>query len=61
MVAFISQRIEEAKDNYGLDAGRDKYRAYFVKAAAKKLYGKYQEEVDTILNTDGYNDCIVKN
>lgn len=61
MVTFISQRIKEAKDNSGVDAGKEKYRAYFVKAAAKKLYGKYQEEVDTVLNTDGYSDCIVKN
>lgn len=59
MIEFIAHRIEEAFDDGGLKAGQDKYRAYFVKPNAKKLYGKYKADVDTILEIDGYADCIV--
>lgn len=59
MVEFIAHRIEEAYDEGGLEAGQNKYRAYFVKPNAKKLYGKYKADVDTILDIDGYSVCIV--
>ena len=59
MVTFIAARIEEARDK-SLAAGIEKYRAYFVKPNAAKLYGKYKADVDTILETDGYADCIVE-
>lgn len=58
MVTFIAQKIEEARD-ISLEKGQAKYRAYFVRKSAKKLYGRYQEDVDTILTTDSYEDAIV--
>lgn len=59
MVTFIALAIERAKDNGGTEAGQAKYRAYFAGATRQRLYGKYQDEVDVILDTDGYGDCIV--
>lgn len=59
MVTFIATKIEEAAD-ISLEKGQAKYRAYFVRKSAKKLYGKYQEEVNTILSTDDYSDVIVE-
>lgn len=58
MVTFIAQMIKNARD-ISLEQGQAKYRAYFVKFTAKRLYGKYQAEVDLILEIDGYADCIV--
>lgn len=58
MVTFIAQMIENARE-ISLEQGQAKYRAYFVRITAKKLYGKYQPEVNMILETDGYEDCIV--
>lgn len=58
MVTFIAQKIEEARD-ISLEKGQAKYRAYFIRKSAKKLYGRYQEDVDTILTTDSYEDVIV--
>ncbi len=60
MVTFIAQMIKEAKDTNGTEAGKAKYKVYFGTAVLQKLYGKYQSEVDTILMTDGYEDCTVK-
>ena len=66
MQTFIANQIMLAKDNGGLEAGKDMYRAYFVRRAAKMLYGKWQAEVDLILSTttnqttgETYSDCIV--
>lgn len=57
MVAeFIAKKIMEARDISLLD-GQAKYRAYFVKIPT--LYGKWKLDVDTILISDGYDDCIV--
>ena len=39
-----------------IEAGQNKYRAYFVKT---KLYEKWRNDVETILITDGYEECIV--
>ena len=58
METFMAQRIEEARD-VSLEKGQAKYRAYFVKKNAAKLYHRYQANVNTILETDGYSDCIV--
>lgn len=55
MSTFIAGRIIKAHEN-GLQAAKDKYIAYFIATA---LYRKYQNEVNTILETDGYADCIV--
>lgn len=54
MVAFISNQIIKAQGN---GKGKDKYRAYFVKT---RMYSAYRDEVDTVLRTDGYEDCIVE-
>lgn len=56
MTTFIAMRIEEAR-KISLEAGQAKYRAYFVKT---KIYLKLKAEVDSILEIDGYGDCIVE-
>lgn len=58
MVTFIAQMVKDARE-VSLEKGQAKYRAYFVRKSAKRLYGCYQEDVDTVLTTDGYEDCIV--
>ena len=55
MSAFIARMIMQQAD-ISLEKGQAKYRAYFINT---KLYVKWQSEVDTILTTDGYSDCIV--
>lgn len=55
MITFIAKRIMEEADK-SLQQGQDKYRAYFVNT---KLYIKYQEDVNAILRTDGYENAIV--
>ncbi|CDV96343.1 Hypothetical protein DPCES_5345 [Desulfitobacterium hafniense] len=55
MATFIAGRIETARD-ISLEAGQDKYRAYFINTT---LYLKYKSDVDAILLQDGYGDCIV--
>lgn len=52
---FIAARIEEAAD-ISQDNGVKKYKAYFVKT---KLYKKWRDEVNAILEQDGYEDVIV--
>jgi len=56
MITFIADRIANAADK-SLQQGQDKYRAYFVNTG---LYRKYQEDVNTILRTDGYAETIVE-
>jgi len=53
---FIAQRIELAYDNGGIEAGKEKYRAYFVNT---RIYARYREATDEMLLADGYEDCIV--
>lgn len=55
MSTFIAKRIMEQADK-SVEAGQNKYRAYFVKI---KIYEKWREEVESILVTDGYEECIV--
>lgn len=55
MSTFIADRIMEQADR-NIEAGQNKYRAYFVKT---KLYEKWRKNVETILITDGYEECIV--
>lgn len=55
MSTFIADRIMEQADR-SIEAGQNKYRAYFVKT---KLYEKWRKDVETILITDGYEECIV--
>ena len=58
METFMATRIEEARE-ISLERGQAKYRAYFVRKSAAKLYGRYQDTVNSILELDGYSDCIV--
>lgn len=55
---FLTTRIEEARGT-SLEKGQAKYRAYFVRKSAAKLYGRYQDTVNSILELDGFSDCIV--
>lgn len=55
MATFIASRIMEAA-NKSTEAGQKKYRAYF----RTRLYKKWKDEVDTILETDGYDEVIVE-
>lgn len=55
MCTFIARMIESAYDK-SEEAGKAKYRAYFV---STKIYAKWKEDVETILTTDGYEDCVV--
>lgn len=55
MSTFIAQRIMKAAD-VSEEKGQAKYRAYFVKTS---IYLKWKEDVDTILEVDGYDYCIV--
>lgn len=55
MSSFIAQQIiKQAK--ISTEKGQAKYRAYFIKTP---LYLDWKEEVDTILEVDGYEECIV--
>lgn len=55
MSTFIAKQIMKQAEK-SLELGRAKYNAYFVKT---KLYLNWKDEVDTILLTDGYENCIV--
>ena len=55
MSTFIAQQIMKQAD-ISTEKGQAKYRAYFIKTS---LYLNWKEEVDTILEVDGYEECIV--
>ncbi len=59
MVGYIAEQIKNAKDKGGTEAGKTMYEAWFKGKSRQRLYGRYQEDVDTILAIDGYADCIV--
>ena len=52
--------MDKARTLATLEKGQSKYRAYFVRKSAKRLYGKYQDDVNTILSTDDCADVIVE-
>ena len=55
MSSFIAQQIiKQAK--ISIEKGQDKYRAYFIKTS---IYLDWKEEVDSILELDGFEECIV--
>lgn len=55
MSSFIAQQIiKQAKIN--TEKGKNKYRAYFIKTS---IYLDWKEEVDSILELDGFEECIV--
>ncbi len=55
MSIFIANRIIQQAD-ISLEAGQEKYRQYFTRT---NLYLRYKAEVDVILTTDGYGECVV--
>lgn len=55
MGTFIAKMIMTQADNVR-EKGQAKYKSYFVNTS---IYAKWQKEVDTILATEGYEDCIV--
>ena len=55
MSPFIARMIEKAADK-SITNGQNKYRAYFIKTT---LYKEYQDDTNTILETDGYSNIIV--
>lgn len=55
MSTFIATMIMKSAD-ISEEKGKAKYRAYFVNTT---LYLKWKEEVDTILEVEGYEYCIV--
>lgn len=55
MATFIAKMIM-TKADVDIEQGKEKYRAYFIKT---KLYEKWREDVETILITEGYEQCIV--
>lgn len=55
MATFIAKQIMKQAD-ISIEKGQEKYKAYFVNTA---LYEKWKSDVDTILTTDGYADCII--
>jgi hypothetical protein len=57
MARFIALKIAQ-KRKESLEAGKERYRAYFVKTA---LYKNFQNAVNQILIEFGLGDCIVTN
>ena len=55
MSSFIAQQIiKQAK--ISIENGQIKYRAYFIKTS---IYLDWKEEVDSILEIEGYEDCMI--
>ena len=55
MVGYIVKTIKRARA-ISLEAGQAKYRAYFVNTLN---YAEEKIDLDVILGTDGFADCIV--
>lgn len=55
MGAFIARMVIRQADN-SIEKGQEKYKAYFINTT---LYLKWKKDADTILETEGYNYCIV--
>lgn len=55
MSKFIANMIKKQAD-VSLEKGQAKYKAYFVDTT---IYAKYKDDVDAILDIDGYATCIV--
>lgn len=56
MSSFIANRIKKEKDNYSLKQAQELYKSYFVNIS---IYEKWRNEVNSILISDGYSECIV--
>jgi hypothetical protein len=57
MIVFMANQIE-LKAKISIEDGQELYKAYFINPKGK-IYEKYRSGVDTILQTDGYGDCII--
>lgn len=55
MSTFIANMIMK-QAVFSTEKGQEKYKAYFVNTT---IYSKWKDDVDTILETEGYKDCIV--
>ena len=55
MAPFIAMMVMKARKT-SLEAGQTRYRAYFMNTV---LYLAYKADTDTILQAEGYEDCIV--
>lgn len=55
MVEFIKKQIEKAAKK-SIESGQDKYRAYFIKT---RIYEEFRLDVEALLISEGYEDCIV--
>lgn len=55
MITFIARMIENASKHSVIN-GQNKYRAYFIKT---DLYEEYRNDVNAILEVDGYSNSIV--
>lgn len=55
MSSFIARMIERDA-RISIEHGQNKYRAYFINTS---LYVNWQDEVNTILQTDGFSEVIV--
>lgn len=55
MSTFIANAIIKAAKK-SEEKGKEKYGAYFVKT---HIYEEWRKEVDSILETEGYKECIV--
>lgn len=54
MAPFIARMIMKAADE-STEAGKEKYRAYFVNL---RLYEKYRKDADAILLVEGYEEVV---
>ena len=57
MPVFMAESIKDACDKRGVEAGRELYHAYFGRLP---IYERYRAQVEVILTTDGYGECIVE-
>ena len=55
MSAYIAAKIEDTYNTQGIEAAKTKYKAFFINTP---LYKNYKLDADTILTTDGYENCI---
>ena len=58
MAAYISTTVMRHKDKRGTASGQATYRTYFGRKDGK--YNEYKNDVDAILISEGYEDCIVE-
>ena len=56
MSAFIAMMVIRSVE-INEEAGKEKYRAYFVNT---HIYKRYQDDTDTILETEGCSKAIVR-